>query len=105
MAVGPTKVDQKTWKWTAIAAESTTAHRVNDSTHYLTVQMLGTFGGNLSLEGSLDNTTWAVLLDAQGSAITKSAAAIETVTDIPKYIRCTGGAGVTAADVWIWERE
>lgn len=103
-AVGPTKVNPRTWKWTGIGAESTSAHTVNDSTTSIRVQMLGTFGGTVTLEGSFDGgTTYTALADINGNSIAKTAAAIETTNDVPRLIRVTGGAGTTAVDVWITE--
>jgi hypothetical protein len=63
-----------------------------------TVQMIGVFGGAIiSIQGTLEEvpTTWAVLTDVQGDAITKTAASIGTITELVKFIRpvVTGGAG------------
>lgn len=63
------------------------------------IQVQGTFGtgGSISLEGSNDGTNYIVLTDPQGNAITKTSAAIEAVTELPRYIRprVTAGDGTT----------
>jgi hypothetical protein len=72
----------------------------------LTVTVEGTFstGGSVTLKGSNDGgTTYHALTDPQGNAITKTAAAIEVVTETPLLIRphVTAGDGSTAIDVRI----
>lgn len=104
MATGPLKIMPGTWKWTAIAAESGSPHDVNPYTKLIDVQMLGTFGGTVSIEGSLDDgVTWATMEDLQGDAISLTSAGYRTIQNVPRKIRPTGGAGVTAAEVWIKE--
>lgn len=69
----------------------------------LTVTISGTFGvgGSVTLKGSNDGTSYFALTDPQGNAITKTAGAIESVTETPRYIRpeVTAGDGTTALDV------
>lgn len=54
-----------------------------------TVQVKGTFGGaTVELQGSLDNgVTWSPLTDPQGNAISKSAAALEAVSEAVPLVR------------------
>lgn len=63
------------------------------------IQFQGTFGtgGTIQIEGSNDGTNYIVLTDPQGNAITKTAAAIEAITELPRYIRprVTAGDGTT----------
>lgn len=75
-----------------------------------TVHVYGTFGsgGSVSLYGTNDqatftnqtppgaaSSTWVILTDPQGNAITKTDAAIEAVLEMPLYM----GPKVTAGDV------
>lgn len=73
-----------------------------------TVQILGTFGsgGSVNFEGSNDGTNWAILTDPQGNAITKTAAAMEVVTETPRYVRpnVTAGDGTTSLTVIMFAR-
>jgi hypothetical protein len=73
-----------------------------------TVQITGTFGasGSVSFEGSNDGTNWVVLTDPQGGAITKTSASIETVTEVPRYVRpnVTAGDGTTNLVVTMFAR-
>ena len=69
-----------------------------------TVQLLGTFGGNLLIEGTMDPdfATFATLNDPQGNALSGiSAAKIENVLEHVYAIRPNAGAGVTDVDVWL----
>lgn len=63
------------------------------------VQVFGTFGsgGNLRLQGSNDGTNWAVLTDPQGNDINITAAKIEQVMEVVRYMRplVTAGTGVS----------
>lgn len=67
------------------------------------VQILGTFGagGTIVIEGSNDGTNYVTLTDPQGNALSKTAAAIEAVSELTRYIRphVTAGDGTTALTV------
>ena len=68
------------------------------------VQVLGTFAGGISIdiEGSNDGgTTWTVLTDPQGNALTFTTARLEQITELTHKVRCraTAGAGGAAVDV------
>ncbi len=62
-----------------------------------TVTIEGTFGvgGSCTLQGSNDGTNYYALTDPQGNAITKTAAGMELVTEVPRFMRPL----VTAGDV------
>lgn len=63
------------------------------------VQVTGTFGaaGSVTLQGSNDGTVWSTLADPQGNALTVTAAKIEQVLELPRYVRpiVTAGDGTT----------
>lgn len=62
------------------------------------VTITGTFGGaTVTIEGSNDGTTYVILTDPQGNAISKTSAAIEQITEVPRYIRPakSGGSSTT----------
>ena len=68
------------------------------------VQVIGTFGsgGTVVWEGSNDGgTTWATLSDLQGTAISRTTAAIKTCQDFAllQRARVTAGDGDTALSV------
>lgn len=73
-----------------------TAHEYADRT----MQMTGTFGtATFVLEGA-NVATYTTLTDPQGNGISKTAAAIEQVLEVPRYTRpnssgATGGESVT----------
>lgn len=73
------------------------------------IQFDGTFGagGSISLEGSNDGTTYFVLTDPQGNAITKTAAALEAVQEATRFVRprVTAGDGTTSLSARLFFRK
>lgn len=67
------------------------------------IQVHGTFGtgGNCKIEGSNDGTNYYVLTDPQGNALDVTAAKIEQVSEITRYIRprISAGDGTTSLTV------
>lgn len=68
------------------------------------VQVTGTFGagGSVSLKGSNDGgTTWVVLTDPQGNALTFTAAGLEAISEMTFMVRpeVTAGDGTTSLKV------
>jgi len=61
------------------------------------VQITGTFdSATVVLQGSNDGTNWVTLTDPQGNAISKTAAALEMVQELTRYIRpSTSGGGAS----------
>lgn len=68
------------------------------------VQVFGTFGagGSIRIEGSHDGTNYAVLADAQGTALDITTAKIEEITVPTLYMRArvTAGDGTTSLSVY-----
>jgi hypothetical protein len=65
------------------------------------IQVLGTFGvgGTILWEGSNDGTNYVTLADPQGNALSKTAAAIEQVLEITRYMRPRVSAGDGTTDL------
>lgn len=63
------------------------------------VQLEGTFGGTVTMQGSNDGTNYQSLTDPQGNAIAKSAGAIEAISEATLFVRPSCGVGVTATTV------
>lgn len=67
------------------------------------VQVTGTFGagGTVVIEGSNDNSNWATLYHAQGSAASFTAAGVRQIVETPRYVRprVTAGDGTTSLTV------
>ena len=61
------------------------------------VQVVGTWGvgGSITLKGSNDGTNYYALTDPQGNAITKTANALEQITELVQYIK----PEITAGDI------
>lgn len=63
-----------------------------------TVQVEGTFGGaSVAIEGSNDGTNYHTMTDPQGNALLFAAAGLETIMELPYYVRpaVSGGDGTT----------
>jgi len=94
------------WKavWTALGdADQGSAIKVPMGSEK-SFQVFGTFGSaTVVLQGSNDGTNWASLTDPQGNAISKTAAALEAVSEHTLYIRpsTSGGTG-TNVDVIVF---
>lgn len=93
-------------KWLDLAANDTGQPFVCAAYADKTVQLLGTFGGNMLIEGSMDidpaTAVYATLNDPQGNALSAiSAAKIENVLEHVYLIRPSAGTGVSAVDVWL----
>lgn len=92
------------FKWAVVAASDDCTPVVCGQYTDKTVYMYGTFGGNMSLEGSPDpsGSTYVVLTDAQGNAISgKSAAFTEQILEMAYKVRPVAAAGVGAVDVFL----
>ena len=80
----------------------------------ISVQVAGTFGagGTLLIEGSnqgpaaTDISAYATLNDPQGNALSITAAKIEQVLEMPRWIRprVSAGDGTTSLTVNLWAR-
>lgn len=69
-----------------------------------TVQLIGTFGGSVLIEGALDpdGAVYSTLNDSQGIALSGiTAAKIENILEHPYLIRPSAGVGVSNVDVWL----
>lgn len=60
-----------------------------------TLQITGTFGGTVVMQGSEDGTTWFTLKDTLGNAITCTANSAFVLTRLPANVRPSAGSGVT----------
>lgn len=92
--------------WEALAANDTGRPFNVAAYPDKTVQFLGTFGGNLLIEGSMNpveaDAVYATLNDPQGNALaTISAAKIENVLEHVYLLRPSAGASVSDVDVWL----
>lgn len=101
--------DSATFTWTLTTADPT-GDAVTGYEDYadMTVQVRGTFGGaTVVLEGTLDGTNYETLADPQGTAISKTSAALEAVLEaVPKFrprLSVTG-AGATI-EVTVYARK
>lgn len=90
--------------WEAVAASDDCLPVICGQYTDKTVYMYGTFGGNMSLEGSPDpsGTTYVVLTDAQGNAISgKSANFVEQILEGAYKVRPVAAVGVGDVDVFL----
>lgn len=87
--------------WEALgASENGTALPVNPAGLAVSaVQLTGTFGGTVYIEGSLDGTTFFSLRDTRGTLMEYTAAALAELSSGVRYIRPRTGTGVSDVDV------
>lgn len=93
-------------KWEGLAANDTGKPFAVAAYPDKTVQLVGTFGGNILIEGSMNpviaDAVYATLNDPQGNALSAiSAARIENILEHVYLVRPSAGAGVSAVDVWL----
>ena len=93
-------------RWVGLAANDTGRPFVVAGYPDKTVQLVGTFGGNLLIEGSMNPTqasaVYATLNDPQGNALSGiSSARIENVLEHVYLLRPSAGASVSSVDVWL----
>lgn len=97
---------QATWTFTGVASETGPALQGFAEWADRSVQMSGTWNGaTVLLEGSIDGTTYLPLTDPQGNAISKTADALEAITEIVNFVRprCSSGA-VTSLTILVLAR-
>lgn len=64
----------------------------------MTVQVTGTFGGmTVGIEGSNDGTNYSTLNDAQGNALSLTAAGIEQILENTEFVRIATTGGTSAS--------
>lgn len=89
--------------WTEIGQSDTASPVQLGAWADRSVQVTGNFAGSASLtiEGSNDGTTYAVLTDPQGDSLTFTAAGLKGIVEIPRYIKpvLASGNGSTDIDV------
>lgn len=92
--------------WTPLANGDTGAPVQTGPWADASVQVHGTFGtgGSMTFQGSNDGTNWFPLTDPQGNAITKTAAALEQISEIAHFLRpnVTAGDGTTSLTVIVF---
>lgn len=66
------------------------------------VHVTGTFGGTLTMQGTIDGTNWFTLLTGPGGdAVTFTAAGYAEIATAVDAIRPSAGTGVTDVDVFV----
>lgn len=63
------------------------------------VQMTGTFGGAVTLQGSNDGASWVTLTDLAGQPVSMTAPGMAEMSTACRYIRPAPAAGVAAVTV------
>ena len=68
------------------------------------VQMTGTFGAAVTMQGSVDGTNWATLKTVDGSDAELTAAGLLEIATGARYIRPSAASGVSDVDVYLASR-
>jgi len=89
--------------WLALASGDTgTPLELPSGGDQLAVQVGGTLGGTVTIQASIDGSTWHTLLTSPGGdLVTFSAAGYAEITTAMAFIRPSAGSGVSAADVYL----
>jgi len=66
-----------------------------------TVHVIGTFGGALTMQGSVDGENWFTLTDMNGNEVSFTAAGSAEISTAARNIRPSAAAGVSDVDVHI----
>jgi len=95
--------DKVTYLWeTVTGGDVGEALEVNGhSSLVMAVQMTGTIGATVTMQGSIDGTTWASLKDTQGNDAALSAAGIIELSTAVRFIRPSAAAGTSDVDVYL----
>lgn len=101
---GPHDGHVKEWKWAGLAAGDVGSWVTLPIKADKSVHLLGTFGGTVTIEGTLepDTPTSAIALNdsrGEGNPLTFTAPDIRTVLDNVMQIRPNAGAGVASVTV------
>lgn len=93
-------VVQISWEGFAASADVGTAQSIAGFPDK-SVQITGTFTGSptIVIEGSNDGTNFSTLVDPQGNALSFTAAALEQVLEVVRFIRPRLTAGTGGADI------
>ena len=87
--------------WAAVTGSDVGEAREYAKFNDKTVQVFGTFGDDLTIQGSNDGTNWATLSDSSGLPLVFTAAGIKLIAENPRYIRPSAGASITSVTVVI----
>ncbi len=112
MATTLTTTNYRTISWTLAASENGDYFK-NPKLSDKTVQMFGTFGGTVTMQGSNDprvesdaaNAAWFSITDNTASAIALTAPGGRLMAEDPLYIRPSAGVGVTAVTIIVQATE
>jgi hypothetical protein len=68
------------------------------------VEMIGTFGGDVELKGAIEGTSYHSISDPLGDPVTRSDAGITEIATTARTIRPEAGSGVSDVDVYLLVR-
>lgn len=99
--LGPGGKDGLMVLWSGLSHTNTTGTAVEfPNWRDRSVQIVGTFdSATVVIEGSNDGSTWVTLTDPQGNAISKTAAALEQIEEVVRYIRPSHSGGTASEDI------
>lgn len=97
--LGPDDLYDYSWSGLVASADVGTPTQIPAHVRELAFQVGGTFGtsGAVSLEGSNDGTTYAVLKDVGGTAVVGTDGTVWRIANPPKYVKPVATAGSGAS--------
>lgn len=99
------------YKWTPLTQSGSDVGEAVETPGYgdKAVQLIGTLsvGGQVTIEGSDDGTTWATLTDPLGNTLVMSALGTKQIAELTRYVRpkVTGGDGSTSLTAFLYCRK
>lgn len=92
---------QSVFKWETLTATDTGEPVSIQDGGVITVQVLGTFGGTVTFEGTIDGVTWFTLRDTAGNDVSFTAAGYSEISTAIVAIRPAAGSGVSDVDAFM----
>ena len=90
----PTTVD-RVHTWSLTSGQTGDAIKINNAGGLITMQVTAISGATVTLEGSLDGTTFIALNDIQGSAISFAAVGYAELSTAMRWVRPVSASGTS----------
>lgn len=94
-------VGTETVTWTPVTGSDTATPYEYGKFADKTIQVFGTFGDTLTIQGSNDGTNWATISDSLGVELTFTAVGIKLIAENPRFIRPSPGGSISSVTIII----
>jgi hypothetical protein len=90
--------------WTFTGTETGDTHKTPGIYSDRSVQMTGTFGNAVVLEGSNDGTNYYTLTDGLGNSISMTSSGIKQIGEVTRFVRPRATGAVTSVVITLVQR-